>query len=57
MKDEKKDNPAAEKSFSSALRIINLCQHLSDRNRLKLLDASKFIMENNSTVFIPTVPN
>jgi len=27
MKDEKKDNPAEEKSFSSALRIVKLYQH------------------------------
>ena len=57
MKDEKKDNPAVGKSFSFALRIIKFYQYLSDRNRLILLNASKFNIENNSTVLIPTVPN
>ena len=33
MKDEKKDNPAVEKSFSFALRIVKLYQHLSDRKK------------------------
>ena len=33
MKDEKKDNPAAEKSFSFALRIVKLYRHLSDKGK------------------------
>ena len=42
MNDEKKDNPAVEKSFSFASGIVKFYQHLSDRNRLRLLNASKF---------------
>ena len=42
MKDEKKDTPAEEKSFSFASRIVKLYQHLLDRNRLRLSNASKF---------------
>ena len=44
MKDEKKDNPAADKSFSFALRIVKLYQHLSEY-WLRLLNVSKFITE------------
>ena len=34
MKDEiKKNNPAAEKAFAFALRIVKLFQHLSDKKR------------------------
>ena len=44
MKDEKKDDPAVEKSFSFALRIVKLYQHLSDRKK-ESMNASKFITD------------
>ena len=44
MKDEKKDNPAVKKSFSFALRIVKLYQHLSDRKK-EFVNASKFITD------------
>ena len=42
MKDEKEDKPAVEKSFSFVSRIVKLYQHLSNRNRFRLPNASKF---------------
>ena len=48
MKDEKKDNPAVEKSFSFALRIVKLYQHLSDRKKELVL--SKQVLRSGSSI-------
>ena len=48
MKDEKKGNPAAEKSFSFALRIVKLYQHLSDRKKEFVL--SKQILRSGTSI-------
>ena len=55
MKDEKKDKPAAEKSFSFALRSVELNRHLSEY-WLRLPNVSKFITEKQFDSFL-TVPN
>ena len=44
MKDEKKDDPAVEKSFAFALGTVKLYQHLSDREKGSM-NASKFITD------------
>ena len=48
MKDEKKYNPAAEKSFSFALRIVKLYQHLSDRKKEFVL--SKQVLRSGTSI-------
>ena len=48
MKDEKKDNPAVEKSFSFALRIVKLYQHLSDRKKEFVL--SKQVLRSGTSI-------
>ena len=48
MKDEKKDNPAAEKSVSFALRIVKLYQHLSDRKNEFVL--SKQVLRSGTSI-------
>ena len=48
MKDEKKDNPAVEKSFSFALRIVKLYQHLSDRKKAFVL--SKQVLRAGTSI-------
>ena len=48
MKDEKKDNPAEEKSFSFALRIVKLYQHLSDRKKEFVL--SKQVLRSGTSI-------
>ena len=48
MKDEKKDNPAAGKSFSFALRIVKLYQHLSDRKKEFVL--SKQVLRSGTSI-------
>ena len=48
MLDEKKYNPAAEKSFSFALRIVKLYQHLSDRKKEFVL--SKQVLRSGTSI-------
>ena len=48
MKDEKKDNPAAEKSFSFALRIVKLYRHLSDKEKEFVL--SKQVLRSGTSI-------
>ena len=47
MNEEMKTNPAAEKSFSFALRIVKLYQHLSDRKKEFVL--SRKLWKRNRT--------
>ena len=48
MKDEKKDNPAAEKSFSFALRIVKFYRHLSDKKKEFVL--SKQVLRSGTSI-------
>ena len=48
MKDEKKDTPAEGKSFSFALRIVKLYQHLSDRKKEFVL--SKQVLRSETSI-------
>ena len=48
MKDEKTDNPAAEKSFSFALRIVKLYRHLSDKEKEFVL--SKQVLRSGTSI-------
>ena len=48
MNEEKKTNPAADKSFSFALRIIKLYRHLSDRKNEFVL--SKQVLRSGTSI-------
>ena len=48
MKNEKKDNPAAEKSFSFALRIVKFYRHLSDKKKEFVL--SKQVLRSGTSI-------
>ena len=48
MKDERRENPAVEKAFSFALRIIRLYQHLSDSKKEFVL--SKQVLRSGTSI-------